>query len=115
MDVGFGHAAIAAQFAPSTHALLLCQAHDALIDAVQGGRTNQTLARLERAVIRAGVVGQRTEQSPLQTAVDFGFGTAIAPVVQTPSDGRTQRHDHRSRRSPIPERLRRRERQIVRR
>lgn len=115
MNVRFGHTAIGAQFAPGTHTLLLGQAHDAIIDAMQCGWTHQTFAGLERTVIRAGVACQRTEDLPLQAAVDFVFGRAIAPVFQAAYDGGAQRHDHRGRRSAIPECLRRRERQIVRR
>jgi hypothetical protein len=87
MDVGFDDAAIGAQFAPGTHTLLLRQAHDPIIDAMQCLRTNQTLACLERTMVRAGVVSQRTENPPLQAAVDFVFRRAIAPVFQAARDG----------------------------
>ena len=115
MDISLGHAAIRAQFAPGTHALLLRQAYDAIIDTMQRRRSNQALTGLERAVVWAGVACQRTEDPPLQTAVDFVFRRAIAPVFQAARHRGTQRHGYRSRRSPIPERLRCRERQIVRR
>lgn len=113
VDVGLDHGAIRPQLPARGHTLLHGEMHDAIMQAVERGRSNQVLPVAQGTMVRRGMVINAAEPTPFGVADDLVMRRRIAPAHQATHHARAERHLDRRRRPPIPSRLRRREQQVM--